>query len=187
MSSSTASSLVRHLNVLPLALHTPEALAIPTILILNLAQIALPHRPPPRRRHPLPLHPHLNQLLHPLLLSPPDRLSQAFPPLQVRAEFVLAQLDGLPGVLGQGARRGVGAVLFAAVVRHELFGDGVDDAVGAAEGVDPDADLFEAVGFGAVVGGPVDAFDGYWAGMSVWSVVDERGGGRGDVLMWLSF
>ena len=64
---------------------------------------------------------------------------------------------------GQRARRRVVAVfLLAAVVGHELFGDGVDDAVGLAQGVDPDADLLEAEGFGSVVGGPVDAFRGCW-------------------------
>lgn len=55
------------------------------------------------------------------------------------------------------------AVFFlAAVVGHEFFSDGVDDAVGAVEGGDPDADLFQAVGFGAGVGGPVDGFAGGW-------------------------
>ena len=61
---------------------------------------------------------------------------------------------------GQRARRRVVAVLFAAVVGHEFFGDAVDDAVGLAQAVDPDADFLQTEGFGAVVGGPVDAFVG---------------------------
>lgn len=84
-------------------------------------------------------------------------------------------------MLGQGAGGRVGAVFGAAVVGHEFFGDGVEDAVGAAEGVDPDADFFEALRFGAVVGGPVDVFGGgYWVGMSVWSFLGVRGDERRD-------
>lgn len=58
----------------------------------------------------------------------------------------------------------MGAVFFAAVVGHEFCGDGGDDAVGLAEGVDPDADGLEALGFGAGVGGPVYGGGGGWGG-----------------------
>lgn len=57
------------------------------------------------------------------------------------------------------------AVLLAAVVGHELFGDGVDDAVGFAQLVDPDADFLQAEGFGAPVGLPVNALGCYWVGV----------------------
>ena len=83
---------------------------------------------------------------------------------------------------GQRACGRVVAVFFAAVVGHELFGDGVDDAVGLAQGVDPDADVLQAEGFGAFVGGPVDAFGG---GCWVWVLVCWGERGRVDVRGYL--
>ena len=116
------------------------------------------------------------------MLAPPYRFPQTLPPLQIRAEFMLAQLDCLPGVLGKGASRRMVAVFLAAVVGHEFLGDGVDDAVGAAEVVDPDADLLEAVGFGAVVSVPVYVSGWYWTGCQseVSGMLIERG--RRDVI-----
>ena len=80
------------------------------------------------------------------MISAPHRLPQTPPPLQIRAELMLAQLDRLPRVLRKGARGRMVAVLLAAVVGHEFFGDGVDDAVAFAEVVNPDADFLQAVG-----------------------------------------
>lgn len=171
------------LTILPLTLPLP-------LLLLKLTQIALPHRPHPRRPLPLPLHLHLNQRLHLPMITPPHRLPQAPPPLQIRAELVLAQLDGLPRVPGEGERRGVAAVLFAAVVGHEFFGDGVDDAVGLAQVVDPDADFLQPVGFGAVVGGPVYGFGCCrGAGRVSFGGCFDVGKGEGGMSLpfWLSF